>query len=237
MAYLRPETLAPGELILVVRNQASFQQRYPSFTGRIAGQYEGKLDNAGELIRLRDALGTVIHEFTYSDAWYPITDGEDFSLTIRDPQAGDLGLWNIKAGWRPSVAVGGSPGFEDGAAAGTGSVVINELLALARQHFRTGLNCISPVHYRRLVPPCRGDEASIKKYEIPTGTFIPAGSYMFMKISTQQCPGRGGLPFLSAKAADGLSRSGLNGVIGGYQKLSSAGASLEHRFGRHLARG
>ncbi len=240
-----PETLAPGELILVVRNQASFQQRYPSFTGRIAGQYEGKLDNAGELIRLRDALGTVIHEFTYSDAWYPITDGEDFSLTIRDPQAGDLGLWNIKAGWRPSVAVGGSPGFEDeGLLPEPGSVVINELLAhshgSAPDWIELHNTASVPIHIGGwFLSDAAGDEASIKKYEIPTGTFIPAGGYIVFyedqHFNNAQAEGVH-TPFSFSEGGEtAYLRSGLNGVIGGYQASQAFGASLSNiAFGRHL---
>ena len=95
------ESLAPDERILVVRNQAEFMERYPTFTGRIAGQYEGKLDDAGDKIRLRDALDTVIHEFDYKDSWYEITDGDGFSLTIRDVNSTDPNDWDTKEGWRP----------------------------------------------------------------------------------------------------------------------------------------
>ena len=47
----------------------------------VAGQYgetpdSPKLDNAGETLRLEDALGGLIQEFAYDDAWVAETDGE-----------------------------------------------------------------------------------------------------------------------------------------------------------------
>jgi hypothetical protein len=240
-----PETLAPGERILVVCNQASFLQRYPSFTGRIAGQYEGKLDNGGELIRLRDALDAVIQEFTYKDDWYPITDGDGFSLTIRDPAAADLGLWNIKDGWRPSAAVGGSPGSGDeGLLPDPGSVVINELLAHSHSSAPDWIElhntAAAPIHIGGwFLSDAAGDEASIKKYEIPLGTSIPAGGYVvFYEDQHFNNPQAEGVhtPFSLSEGGETVYlRSGLNGVVGGYEASETFGASQSNvAFGRHI---
>ncbi|KPK40166.1 MAG: hypothetical protein AMJ65_10865, partial [Phycisphaerae bacterium SG8_4] len=104
--------LPAGEHVLVVRDTDVFVAHYgPGL--RIAGQYLGSLDNAGERIVLRDAAGRTILNFKYADDWYEMTDGTGFSLTIRDPAGADLGLWDVKSGWRPSAAAGGSPGFDD----------------------------------------------------------------------------------------------------------------------------
>ena len=49
-------SLAPNGYVLAVRNQAAFESRYG--TGQpIAGQYDGKLANEGERIRLESAAG------------------------------------------------------------------------------------------------------------------------------------------------------------------------------------
>lgn len=104
--------LAPGEYVLVVQNVAGFEGRY----GRslpVAGQYDGKLNNAGERIALQDAAGRTIHDFRFNDDWYPATDGQDFSLTATDPHATDPDAWGEKDAWRPSTNAGGSPGVDD----------------------------------------------------------------------------------------------------------------------------
>ncbi|HRS72184.1 MAG TPA: lamin tail domain-containing protein [Anaerohalosphaeraceae bacterium] len=105
-----PTVLEPLEYVVLVRDAAAFRAAYPDFSGTIGGVYGGSLSNAGETIRLADACGGIIHEFTYKDDWYENTDGQGFSLSIRDA-AGDLMLWNQKAGWRSSTVWGGTPGY------------------------------------------------------------------------------------------------------------------------------
>lgn len=103
--------LAAGEYVLVVKDATAFAAYYGQGY-EIAGEYSGSLDNAGERIRLEDAAGQCILDFEYSDDWYDVTDGMGFSLTIRDPAA-DPNQWDGKSAWRPSAAIGGSPGFDD----------------------------------------------------------------------------------------------------------------------------
>ncbi|MFC1761708.1 chitobiase/beta-hexosaminidase C-terminal domain-containing protein [Planctomycetota bacterium] len=102
-----------NEFILVVEDLSTFTQYYPELTAVVAGQYNGKLDNAGETIRLQDALGDTIQDFEYSDNWYPLTDGAGYSLTIVDPMAENPNSWSQKSGWRPSSYVAGTPGYGD----------------------------------------------------------------------------------------------------------------------------
>ena len=52
----------------------------------------------------------------YDDSWYPTTDGEGFSLVIRNEYAA-FNTWTNPASWRASAALNGSPGRADGAAA------------------------------------------------------------------------------------------------------------------------
>jgi hypothetical protein len=104
--------LDPGEYVVVVQDFVAFEARYG--TGiNIAGQYTGKLANNGERIRLEDAVGQTILDFSYKDGWYDGTDGQGFSLTIIDPTNPDPGGWNEKDSWRASVSIGGSPGWDD----------------------------------------------------------------------------------------------------------------------------
>ncbi len=76
--------LAGGEYVVVVADEEEFATAYPDFDGLIAGEYGGRLDNSGERVRLADAYGRTICDFKYSDGWYAITDGDGFSLTLRD---------------------------------------------------------------------------------------------------------------------------------------------------------
>ncbi|MGJ8642226.1 MAG: lamin tail domain-containing protein [Luteolibacter sp.] len=110
-------TLAPGEYVVLVNNLEAFTARYPGAASlNIAGEYHGQfylpdaeLSNSGETITLTDSLGRTIQEFTYDDLWYPLTDGDGYSLTIVDPTA-DVSTWSTSTSWRASAAVGGTPG-------------------------------------------------------------------------------------------------------------------------------
>ena len=104
--------LAPAGYVLVVQDRAAFETRYgPGLP--VAGVYSGSLDNAGELIELRDAAGQIIHSFRYKDGWYDFTDGLGFSLTVKDPITTGPNALGQKNVWRPSTASGGSPGIGD----------------------------------------------------------------------------------------------------------------------------
>lgn len=107
-------TLNPGEYVLVVKNPQAFLSYYQLQPGEIllAGEYDGRLANGGEKIKLRYGKGTVIQEFTYDDLWHPLTDGGGHSLTIVDPD-GPLAAWGVQEGWRESGEVDGSPGHSD----------------------------------------------------------------------------------------------------------------------------
>ena len=72
-------TLQPGEFIILVSNRLSFETRYGESLA-IAGQYEGKLSNGGERLRLElPNIKAVIQDFEYND-WYPASNGSGFSL-------------------------------------------------------------------------------------------------------------------------------------------------------------
>lgn len=108
------KSLPPGGFALVVQNQAAFVSRYgKKLLNVIAGEYEGKLANDGEPLRLADFWNGTIAEFGYSDDWFPTTDGRGYSLTLADPQS-DPNAWGEQASWRPSAIFGGSPGRNDG---------------------------------------------------------------------------------------------------------------------------
>jgi hypothetical protein len=111
--------LGPGENVLVVENRAAFAAAYGTAGMRIAGEYDGGLDNAGERIALVYGAGTAILDFAWSDGWWPRTDGGGRSLGIVDP-TGPAAGWDDPASWTESAADGGSPGGPDGASGSGG---------------------------------------------------------------------------------------------------------------------
>ena len=101
--------LPAGGYCLVVKDIAAFQAKYGSKLP-VVGEYAGSLDNGGEHIELVDAAGQIIQSFTYDDNWFKNTDGQGYSLTVKDPKATDANSLNDKAAWQPSAQKGGSPG-------------------------------------------------------------------------------------------------------------------------------
>lgn len=104
--------LDPGASVLVVRNTAAFTMRYGSGLP-VAGEYTGKLDDAGERIRLLDANNEDILDFKYEDSWYPASDGLGASLEPVDCLA-DGTAWSDGTNWRaadptPGLATGIPP--------------------------------------------------------------------------------------------------------------------------------
>ena len=108
------ENLAPGAFVVLVEDKAVFQARYGTDLP-VAGEYEGRLENAGERLELTFGKNTTILEFTYSGTWYAAANGFGHSLVISDPLAPPE-AWSEADGWRPSELEGGSPGRADGGA-------------------------------------------------------------------------------------------------------------------------
>jgi VCBS repeat-containing protein len=106
--------LPPNEYIVVVKDRAAFETQYGAGI-RIAGEFSGSLNNAGEEIDLElpEPYEHDIQSFTYDDAWYPTTDGDGPSIVVVDPSAADLDAWNNSSAWRVSGAPFGSPGSAD----------------------------------------------------------------------------------------------------------------------------
>jgi hypothetical protein len=122
-------TLSPDSHVVVVKDTAIFESIHG--TGiNIAGEFDGRLANGGEKIKLEDAIGQTILDFQYKDGWRDITDGNGFSLTVIHPDTAEPNSYSEKDTWRSSVYVGGSPGSDDsGILPNPGDLVINEVLA------------------------------------------------------------------------------------------------------------
>ncbi len=100
--------LPAGAYVLVVKNRVAFETRYG--TGLpIAGEFGGRFDNAGEHVRLVNADGLTLRDFTYGTLppWPGAADGSGPSLEVIDP-GGNLSL---ATNWRASISNNGSPGL------------------------------------------------------------------------------------------------------------------------------
>ncbi len=232
--------LAAGEYIVAVANQNIFEARY-STNIKIAGQYSGRLNNAGERIELKDAIGRTILNFRYEDGWRSITDGEGFSLTIIDPENSDLSSWDEKDSWRPSAYVGGSPGSDDsGILPNPGDIVINEILA----HSHADASDWIELHNTTGAAIDIGgwflsdSNDNLFKYEIANGTTISPNSYLvlyedlnFGNITDSSCHE----PFALSENGERLYLSSVqNNVLSGYRNVEDFGASETGvSFGRY----
>jgi len=230
-------SLAPGQIVLVVRNLAAFTARY-GVALPVAGQFTGGLENNGETLRLEDAVGEKILEFNYENQWHPITDSLGFSLVAIDENA-PWQSWEEATSWRPSTALGGSPGFNDPVPPTIAPIVVNELLT------HTDLPQVDAVE---LFNPTAStvnlggwfitdDFNSPKKFRIPANTLINAGGYrVFTETDFNPSPGVGnsfsfGSTGDEAWILSGDANTNLTGYLHGFQ---FGAAQNGETFGRYI---
>ncbi|MCH8044628.1 MAG: lamin tail domain-containing protein [Planctomycetes bacterium] len=221
-------SLAPGAFVLVVRNQAAFESRYEVGLP-IAGEYDGKLQNDGERIELVDVAEGTLQKFKYKDGWYDLTDGEGFSLTRVDlgDAAADASL-SDRASWRPSSDFGGSPGEIDTfSVPAPGAIVVNEVLAhsdTADGDWIELLNTTNaPIDMSGWF--LSNEKITPLKYEVPSGTIIPAGGFVIFTQSMHF-----GESFaLSDLGDEVIVQAAQGGVMLGFRAREDFGASENGR--------
>jgi hypothetical protein len=125
-------SLAPGDFVVVVRNEAAFKSHYGmDLSSKIAGDYSGKLSNNGESISLVDFWNGTVAKFEYNDSrgWPLSADGGGHSLVaLNSALVGEPGgSLNYGGNWRASTYIGGSPGRDDPEPLTT--IVLNEIMA------------------------------------------------------------------------------------------------------------
>jgi len=223
--------VAPGGFVVLASNPDAFNARYTSFTGTVIGPYDaGALNNSGERIQLDAPVGGMVHEFTYNDAWYDHTDGDGFSLTIRNP-LGDRALWDQALGWRASAALGGTPGYED-ALPDPHSIIITEVLAhsdaLLYDAIELHNTSSSPVDISGwFLSDDKKDDLgneTLAKYQIPAMAPIAPGGYAVLYENTSFGTGANAF-FLSELGDDVYLSSNASGAAGGYREHVDFGAS------------
>ncbi len=225
-------TLAADDYVILVTNTAAFMGQYPSFSGVIAGEYLGSLDNGGERIRLEDAAGGTVLEFRYRDGWRDITDGEGFSLTIIDETDSDPNTWDDKHGWDASTFIGGTPGEHDSGPR-LGDIVINEIVAHSNAYPNDWVELYNTTDTLIDIAGwfLSDSKTNLKKYEI-TIPSIPAYGYVVLT----QDDYFGGKFRLSENGETVYLTSGLDPCdnLTGYREKEDFGASeADVSFGRY----
>jgi len=179
LRYVFPEgaELTPGKFAVLVRNEQTFTNRYPSVKGspdvEVFGVFAGGLDNSGERIRLKDCDGETVTTVRYNDKapWPEEADGDGYSLCFEG--AGDQ---DNPLKWRRSNLIGGTPGYDEDPLY---DVVINEALTHtdlpqvdAVELYNAGAGSVNIGGWY-----LSDTVADYKKYQIPSTT-LNAGAYV-----------------------------------------------------------
>ncbi|MEI6342636.1 MAG: lamin tail domain-containing protein [Verrucomicrobiota bacterium] len=144
----------------------------------VLGPWTGALDNAGDSLRLRDAIGAVKLKVQYSPLapWPVAADGSGHSLVLASPSRGQ----EDPMAWIASRVRGGSPGRpEPVESSPLDSVVLNEVLA------HTDLPQTDFVEVYNRAPMAVDlsgciltDDVQVHRFRIPAGAVLGGGSEM-----------------------------------------------------------
>lgn len=121
-------TVAPGERVLIIGNEAAFAMRYGTGqAAKILGVYNGNLSNSGEQVNLLAANADVIASVTYGVAapWPTEPNAAGFSLVLARAAANQVYL---AENFRASLQAGGTPGIGAGF---TASITLSDLTHVA----------------------------------------------------------------------------------------------------------
>ncbi len=225
--------LAPGGYIVVAKNTNSFTQRFGYLAG-LAGPYGGNFDNSGERVAMVGPALEPVFDFVYSDAWFELTDGGGFALVVQnDGAVTDL---STNTSWRSSSVDGGSPG-----AANPSPVIVTDLVVITEALTHTDLPALDTIELFNAGTNdaviggwwLSDDKGNPKKYEIPPGTILPAGSFITFDEDLFNPGGTNGFA-LSSSGDEVWVFSGTNGFITGYYQGYDFGAAQNGQtFGRH----
>jgi hypothetical protein len=227
--------LGPGAFFLLARNLAQFGTKYPGVP--VNGIYSGRLDNAGETLRVSTALLSTVLNVTFDDVtpWPLAADGFDFSLV---PSGALPGADSEPLHWRASTNPGGSPGTDDPPSA-IARVVVNEVLSRPAP---SGLDAVELFNPTSNAVDVAGwfltdDPAVPKKFRFATNAVIPANGFLVLAETWfNPTPGTNGSFSFGLRGDDVFLFSGdVNTNLTGYSHGFTFGGSEEGvSFGRHI---
>ena len=175
-------SLAPGELGVVVRDQAAFELRYGDQV-RILGEYfGGSLNNNGEQVRLFDVVDNELVDLTYNDnsLWPQRADGRGGTLQLINPEFTPGLDYSKFYYWEGSTEFGGSPGAVGAEEIG---VFVNEVLARTDAPGIDASDSIELVNLSGEPIDISGwylsDSAGqYTKFQVPVNTILPVDGYI-----------------------------------------------------------
>ena len=230
-------SLAPGRFFVLGRNPSALTNQYPGLV--VHGVYTGKLNNGGEVLTLRHALGGKILAFDYKNSGrWPLTpDGRGFSLVPRNPNANpDHGS---PSNWRASTNPGGSPGSDDPTST-IPPVLVNEVLTATTLPAVDAIELFNPNGADADIGGwfLTDDPAQPCKFRIPDGTKIGAGGFrVFTETNFNPAPLTDTNSFSLSSDGDEvyLFSADAAGHLTGYNHgFTFSGAASGITFGRYV---
>lgn len=127
-AFPPSTTLGANEYLVVAKDAAAFQQKYPGIA--VVGNYSGELNNRDDRIVLEDAVGNPADEVRYFDGgrWPEEADGGGSSLELRDPDADNAQAESWAASDEGGKSAWATYSYRGKAAADIGPTNFNELI-------------------------------------------------------------------------------------------------------------
>lgn len=101
------ELLDPGERILVVENTSAFTNAFPGVQARVAGQWSGRLDNAGDRLVVFHT-GSILHDISYLPVapWPMEANGVGASLEYIGGPSSTASSWRKSCSPYPTPGTG-----------------------------------------------------------------------------------------------------------------------------------
>ena len=163
-------TLAPGAIVLVIRNISAFQVRYGTgLNSLIAGEYlTAKFSNDGERIKIDDGTNSTIQEFDYNDnpveGWPDSADGLGPSMIVVSTSVD----YDLGSNWTASNINHGTPGLS-----GPGSLPPTVLLSASVPHngFATAVPVDFTVTFSRPVSNFQSGDIQVTNGIVVGGSF------------------------------------------------------------------